>query len=181
MKFLSAFSAFALALGLSSTASAADLSGAEMSLTAYAGFDISNPTFNVGPGVETTADYLTDTFTFDFTETGLLTVGYDGPYRTAFSSGFGQFVFTDIGDTIADFSAFTLLSSSTASFTQSKLNFTADTLRVNFTGFYMETGTLFTAQIETAVSAVPLPATLPALLLGIGGLATLRRRQRRAV
>ena len=52
MKFLATFSAFALALGLSSTAIAADLSGAEISLTAYAGFDISNPTFNVGPGVE---------------------------------------------------------------------------------------------------------------------------------
>lgn len=59
-------------------------------------------------------------------------------------------------------------------------SFTADSVFFHWTEASIPEGTYFTLKFQTA-AAVPLPAGLPLLLAGLGGLAMLRRRNTRAL
>ena len=62
-----------------------------------------------------------------------------------------------------------------AGFTADRFSFTGSSVTVNFAGLNFPGGQYMDISLE-AISAVPLPASLPFLVFGLGALGTLRRR-----
>jgi hypothetical protein len=138
-------------------------------------------TFAVGSaGPEVSAVYSASIFfDFDFSDTGLLTVGFHNPHPgLSFSAGFTPFTFTDVNGSIPKFTQFALLSSSFG-FMQGDLSFSDDELSFDFGGRVLGNGQVLTAQIgvEPQVGVVPVPATLPLLVSALGLISICRRRR----
>lgn len=144
-------------------------------------FDPSN-TFMVGAGPEVSAIDSLSSFVFDFSATGLLSVEWI-PNASNDTNVYGVvpvgdgFIVTDAGGntlpSLPDITGFRLIDSRVG-YEQADLSFTADSLKWDFTGVELSSGTVLTAQIE--VSEVPLPA--PLSLMGAGLLAWIGLRRR---
>jgi hypothetical protein len=136
----------------------------------------------IGAGIEFADGQFTPFFgpSFDFSG-DTLTITHD---QTGHASGtFNGYIFNDILAAIGDFSGFSILSDTFGFFSgdPSRVSFDAENLYVNFeslsfVGFSSDAQLVL--KIETAgMPDVPLPAALPLMLAGLGGLAAVRRRK----
>lgn len=172
------FVTIAAAMAATVSAHAAPLTSQQLSATNDAGAISPNPA-TIGAGVDFIAQFHgSDFFSIDFTEDGFVTVQWIQPG----SLGHGatqNLSFSDVNLTIAEFVAFNLISTSgVTGIDQSDLGFTADSISMSLgSGSSWDHGGSFTAQILFGGREVPLPASLPLFLAGLGALGWVRRKR----
>lgn len=129
----------------------------------------------VGTGVEI-PNIVDNIASLDISDTNLLlNFGSNGNFGG--NVPFNGFVLTDVNGTIPDFNSVTINDSSTlAGFDSSRIFFDANTIRINFVGLPFGTGNI----LSLDVAAVPEPATVALLGLGLFGFAASRRRLARS-
>lgn len=167
-----ALPALALSLASVGAASAATLSGDTVGIEFVSG-GYNNPSVMVGAGIDETL------FAFEFD----LDAGANGDeFIFNDNAGFippgSSLVLYDLdfsgGETLVGFELlYTSLDNLAYTFTDSSITFTYAT-----SGIGPNIGAAIYGTFITAPSAVPLPASLPLLIAGIGGLAAMRRKRR---
>lgn len=131
-----------------------------------------NGTYLVGAGIEV-ANLVDGTGTLDL---GGNTITADFPGGVGFSSGsFNGFRITDINNTIAAFTSFSIVDSSTLAGGGITLSFDSNNLYVNWQSANFNPG-----KVVFAVNAAPVPEpeTYASLLAGLGLLGAISRRRR---
>ena len=135
-------------------------------------FDFGNAV--VGPGVE----FNTSAAAIDLTD---LQISFDfvGPGAFVALGPFNGFKFNDALGTIPDITAVSINSNNMGGFTASDVSFDANNIFLNFNSTGFDASTLVVLDVAFAPSAVPAPASLMLVALGLIGI-TAARRWRRA-
>lgn len=125
----------------------------------------------VGPGIEV-PNIADNIASLDISDTNLLlNFGSNGSFGG--NVPFNGFVLTDINGIVPDFSSVTINAETTlAGFDSSRIFVDANTIRVNFVGLNFSANDI----VSLEVAAVPEPATVGLLSLGILGLTASRRK-----
>ncbi len=168
------------------SASAATLDGA--TIRATASFPVlAGPTVTGGPvdavvgaGVEFSTGQFGAFFgpSFDFSGSTLTITHLLTGHQAA---DFNGYTFNDVLGVLGDFTGFSILSDNTGLFDLTRISFDAENLFVNFQSLsfegFEETPTIVLGIEVGGPAPIPLPASLPLLVAGLGALAFARRRR----
>lgn len=141
-------------------------------------FTLESATATVSAGVEFD-DFVGGFIDIDVSDTGI-DILFNQALNVSVGFNFNGLVFEDTNDTIADFTAFTLLASPIAGFDASLLSFTDNQLFVDLRGIGEAPGDTIALAVQAGTPTVSMPVAAPLALLAFGVVAMAGLRRYRA-